>query len=207
MAKKVIKKEGKMQELRYSNIKLELENLRAQIQPHFFFNTLNNLYNLSLKKSTKAPEIISSLKNIMHYVLYESRQKVPLIKEIRFMNDYFDLERIRHTNPDLIDFKVQGNPKGIEIEALLFLPLIENCFKHALQKDMLENPITISLLIDNNKIVFQTINTLIEDKTDKIGGIGLANVKKRLKLLYGDKQQFDIVKSKDRFIATIIIQL
>lgn len=206
--KRLFEKQHELLEMQYDKVKLELENLRAQVNPHFFFNTLNNLYHLSLQSSPKAPELIAKLSAIMRYVIYESEQKVPLTKEIEFMENYFELERIRHTAANLIDFRIQGDPSALEIEPLMFLPLIENCFKHGLQKDVLESPIKIVLVIDADELVFQTSNKIIENETDRIlGGIGLANVKKRLKLLYGDKQELIITKELGYYTATVNIQL
>lgn len=227
-------KENELHTLRYAQIQLELENLRSQVQPHFFFNTLNNLYNLSIQGSEKAPQMIASLSAIMRYVIYQNQEKVPLSKEIDFMQNYFELERIRHTDANLIDFNIQGDPEGIYIAPLLFLPLIENCFKHALQRDFLENPVKIVLMIDKDELVFQTSNKIIEggsaaatttivtgmgisvtknddniERTAKKeqGGIGLSNVRKRLELLYGNRHQFDITRETDNYIVTISIQL
>ncbi|TDO23900.1 histidine kinase [Pedobacter duraquae] len=205
--KKLIQKHDEVRELHFEQLRLQLENLRAQVQPHFFFNTLNNLYNLSLKNSPLAPVLISRLSAIMRYVIYEQQEKVPLTKEIEFMENYFELERIRHTGQNLIDFSIQGDPSSVEIEPLLFLPIIENCFKHALQEDLLEHPVKIVLVVDDDELTFQTSNRLFE-KSEKIsqGGIGLNNVKRRLELLYGAKQQFEISTEADQYIATINIQ-
>lgn len=205
---RLFKKQGELLELQYVKIELELENLRAQVHPHFFFNTLNNLYSLSIQGSPKAPEMIASLSTIMRYVIYEGQEKVALTKEIEFMENYFELERIRHTVPGLIDFRVQGSPDGVAIEPLLFLPLIENCFKHSIQQDILENPVKIVLVIDADELIFQTSNKIIAKETDKnYSGIGLMNVKKRLNLLYGDRQSLSIEQESGDFIVTVSIQL
>jgi len=202
-------KENQLLSLQYAQVQLELENLRSQVQPHFFFNTLNNLYNLSIQGSAKAPQMIAILSSIMRYVIYENKEKVMLTREIEFMENYFELERIRHTDPDLIDFKVQGDPEGIAIAPLLFLPLIENCFKHGLQKDILENPVKIVMLVDKEELVFQTSNKIIDKKEEQQGhgGIGLVNIKKRLELLYPGRHQLHIAKEPANYIVTISIKL
>jgi len=124
------------------------------------------------------------------------------------MQNYFELERIRHTHTNVIDFRVQGDPSMTEIEPLLFLPLIENCFKHALQKDAEENPVKIILVIDADELVFQTSNKLLKkEKNENYSGIGLTNVRKRLELLYGEKQEMIITQESGDYIATISIQL
>ena len=118
---RLLKNQHTLYQLETDKLKLELAHLKSQVQPHFFFNTLNNLYALSVKGSTKAPAMIANLSSIMRYVLYETEhEKVPLEKEINFINSYVQLERIRHDEPELIDFAIQGNPQNIEIEPLLF---------------------------------------------------------------------------------------
>ena len=209
MTKRLLAKQEEVHELQYDKLKLELDHLKSQLQPHFFFNTLNNLYTLSIQQSDKAPKMIASLSAIMRYVLYESKEeKVSLNREIQFMHNYFELERIRHTDPGQIEFIVQGNPDGKEIEPLLFLPLIENCFKHALQRDVSENPVKMVLAIDDHELVFQTSNKILEkEKPSVYGGIGLNNIKKRLQLLYGERQQLDLEVESGHFIATISLQI
>lgn len=209
MTKQLLAKQLEVHELQYDKLKLELDHLKSQLQPHFFFNTLNNLYTLSIQQSDKAPKMIAILSAIMRYVLYESKEeKVSLNREIEFMHNYFELERIRHTDAGQIEFIVQGNPDGKEIEPLLFLPLIENCFKHALQRDVLEQPVKIVLAIDDHELIFQTSNKILEQESLPVyGGIGLSNIKKRLNLLYGGRQQLNLEVESGYFIATISLQI
>ncbi|RZM24787.1 MAG: hypothetical protein EOO88_21630 [Pedobacter sp.] len=205
--KKLLEKQDQVKELHFSQLKLQLENLRAQVQPHFFFNTLNNLYNLSLKGSPLAPELISRLSAIMRYVIYQPQEKVSLAKEIEFMENYFELERIRHTGQGVINFVVQGDPATVMIEPLLLLPIIENCFKHGLQEDILENPVDIIVTVDDEELTFQASNGIVSGAVPSSGGgIGLANVKRRLELLYGDKQHLEIITDNDQFMVTINIK-
>jgi two-component system LytT family sensor kinase len=188
-------------------VKLELAHLKSQLQPHFFFNTLNNLYALSVQKSDKAPVMIANLSNIMRYVLYESRQEhISLEKELDFIENYVELEKLRYDNPNAIDFSIQGNRKYRDIEPLLFLPLIENCFKHALQNGQPEE-IKMVFLIDEKELIFQTsnkINTTSTMNTNE-GGIGLANIKKRLDLLYPNKHNLSIDLTHTTFNVVLTI--
>jgi sensor histidine kinase YesM len=197
-------------QLRSDKLQLELGQLKSQVQPHFFFNTLNNLYALSLQGSPKTSVTIANLSGIMRYVLYEAREeKVLLAKEIAFLHSYLDLERIRHTDEEIIQFGVQGNPSGILIEPLLFLPLIENCFKHSLAYKIPGNQVQILMTVDDEEINFQTTNLVTAKPEDraKEGGIGLYNVRKRLELLYPDRHHLLVNEEKCRFVVTLSIQL
>ncbi|MEO6631404.1 MAG: histidine kinase, partial [Mucilaginibacter sp.] len=179
---------------------------------HFFFNTLNNLYALSVKGSGKTSAMIASLSVIMRYVLYETeREKVPLEREINFITSYVQLEKIRHDEPSLIEFAVQGDPTFIEIEPLLFLPLIENAFKHALQKDIPGKYVKMAMVVDDDELIFQTSNPKQKSIANQVvpgeGGIGLKNVKKRLALLYPGRHLLEIDDTGDTFNVILTIKL
>lgn len=208
--RELFKRQHMVDQLQTDKLRLELDQLKSQIQPHFFFNTLNNLYALSLQGSPKTSVSIANLSGIMRYVLYEARtEKVLLAKEIAFLHSYLELERIRHTDEQLIQFGVQGNPGGIMIEPLLFLPLIENCFKHSLQYKIPGNQVQVFMTIDDEEITFQTSNLIApgEDVPPREGGIGLYNVRKRLELLYPHRHQLLVSAEYSRFIVTLSIQL
>jgi sensor histidine kinase YesM len=207
--RELLKRQHEVDRLLSDKLKLELTQLKSQLQPHFFFNTLNNLYSLSLQGSPKTSVSIANLSGIMRYVLYEaSSEQVLLAKEISFLQSYIDLERIRHSDEELIQFSVQGNPNGIIIAPLLFLPLIENSFKHSLHHRITGNQLQIIMTIDEDEITFQTSNLVIKNysasKTD--GGIGLVNLKKRLDLLYPDRHSLNIQQDDSRFIVTLTIK-
>lgn len=208
--RELFKRQHMVDQLQNDKLRLELDQLKSQIQPHFFFNTLNNLYALSLQGSPKTSVSIANLSGIMRYVLYEAREeKVLLAKEIAFIHSYLELERIRHNDEHLIQFGVQGNPNGVLIEPLLFLPLIENCFKHSLQYKIPDNQVQVFMTIDEEEITFQTSN-LIAARSEtpvKEGGIGLLNVRKRLELLYPNRHQLLVAGEDSRFIVTLSIQL
>jgi len=190
-------------------LKLELDHLKSQVHPHFFFNTLNNMYSLSVQNSPKTPQMITDLSGIMRYVLYETgNAKVPLQEEVNFIKSYINLENLRHDQSDIIDFSIQGNIKGIEIEPLLFLPLIENTFKHALHKDIPDKWVKLVLSADEDEMIFQTTNpkSTVNEINDKLqGGIGLLNVKQRLKLLYPGRHELVIHDDNDSFTVTLVI--
>ena len=173
-----------------SQLETELRFLRSQISPHFFFNTLNNIYSLSLEKSENTPETILKLSGLMRYLLYETKQnRQPLSKEIQFIQNYLDLERIRYNDKLDLDFTVTGNPKGQKIAPMLLIHFIENGFKHGAGKNTGKVRISIRLDIEADFILFKMSNTLpqkeLKNTINKTGGIGLENVEKRLNLGYG----------------------
>jgi len=165
--------------------KIKLKYLKNQIQPHFFFNTLNNLYSLSLESSSKVPDVIIKLSNLMEYVLYEIEDDkfVPLIKEIDYIQNYIEIEKLRFQNVE-VSINLESNIDTIKVPPLLFISLIENAFKHGgINNENLK--IKINLRTINSMLEFEIINNFVLSqplKTKK--GIGLSNTKKRLKLIY-----------------------
>ena len=146
----------------------------------------------------------------MRYVLYESNQdKVKLEKEVDFIKSYIQLESFRHTPSNLIEFSTQGDIAQLMIEPLLFMPLIENTFKHVLHQNIVDKWIRIVLSVDEKELIFQTSNPLIisDKKANELGGIGLKNVRKRLELLYPDRHEFMIYREDSSFVVTLIIDL
>jgi two-component system LytT family sensor kinase len=197
--------------LEMEKLKIELNQLKSQVHPHFFFNTINNLYSLSVQNSPKTPVMINNLSEIMRYMLYDTgREKVPLRQEVDFIKSYISLENLRHTQTDIISFETQGNIDQVQIEPLLFLPLIENTFKHTVYQDISDKWVKLVLTVDEDELIFQTSNPqslqdLGKEKTRK--GIGLVNVRKRLNLLYPNRHELIIYDDNDTFIVNITIQL
>jgi len=165
--------------------KIKLKYLKNQIQPHFFFNTLNNLYALSLESSDKVPDVIIKLSNLMEYVLYDidDTQFVPLINEIDYMQNYIEIEKLRFENVE-VAINLESDIDNIKVPPLLFISLIENAFKHGGANN--ENlKIKINFRVVNSNLEFEIINNFVISpplKTKK--GIGLSNTKKRLKIIY-----------------------
>ena len=182
--------------------KIKLKYLKNQIQPHFFFNTLNNLYALSLESSDKVPDVIIKLSNLMEYVLYDidDTQFVPLINEIDYMQNYIEIEKLRFENVE-VAINLESDIDNIKVPPLLFISLIENAFKHGGANN--ENlKIKINFKVVNSNLEFEIINNFVISpplKTKK--GIGLSNTKKRLKIIY--KNNF-IIKQMIKFNFYII---
>ena len=200
-----------LQELNISN---ELKLLKAQINPHFLFNSLNGLYALTLSKSDKAPEMVMSLSNILRYLLYESSEsKVPLEREVEYLNDLINLEKIRMGDRMSVDFQVNGDISAIMIEPFLFINFVENSIKHGVSAQNEKSWIHILLKVENDhkKLYFEIENSMPdENKTQKNeipGGIGLQNIKKRLKLLYPNKHTLDITENNGTYSVILKLDL
>ncbi len=200
--------ELKMKEIEKRKVEAELKALKAQVNPHFFFNTLNSLYSLSLDKSDKAPELILKLSELMRYVIYESKDDlVAMEKQIDFLQSYVYLERLRSPEYVRIDFIVTGEHSDIEVAPLLFVAFIENAFKHG-SKDRELNPfIQVELnLTLRERIVFRCENTVDPGYVSKKrGGVGLANVRQQLELMYPGKYDLRIDDARNCYKVELTI--
>lgn len=198
-------------ELEHQKLHAEVQFLRAQINPHFLFNTLNNLYALTLKKSGKAPETVLKLSGIMEYMLYESNEpEVVLEKEIEYLQHYIEIEKLRHSENKDITFCVEGNTKANKIAPLLLLPFVENAFKHGLNKTVHQSYIHISLIVEKGCLIFTVENNrpAHEQAQDgPSGGLGIANTRKRLALLYPDRHELYIIETEGTYKAVLKIRL
>ena len=188
----------------------ELNFLRAQVNPHFLFNTLNNLYGLILQRSDHSAEAVLKLADIMKYILAEGKEdKVPLEKEIRLIQNYTELERLRKADA-AIDFIITGNVNGQQITPLLLLPLIENAFKYGMNTVSRNGFIHITLQAGHNDILFEVKNNNPPASNKEAlhsMGIGIENLKQRLKLLYPGKYEMQIREDPDFFNVTLQLQL
>ncbi|WP_298513081.1 sensor histidine kinase [uncultured Kordia sp.] len=172
--------------LKEVQMRTELNLLKSQIQPHFFFNTLNSLYALAINKSEDTPRVILKLSDMMQYALYEVKDsKVELLKEINHINNYIDIEKMRFNDRIESNMNITGNIDDVEIPPLLFLSFVENCFKHGL-KGVEKINIDISFEITKkNDLEFRLINNFNADAEEEENhGIGIMNSQRRLTLLY-----------------------
>lgn len=184
-----------LKERTQEQLEAELKTLKGQVNPHFLFNTLNNLYSMSLYDSSKTPEMILKLSQLISYMLYECKDElVPLEKEILFIENYIQLESIRVEDVAHINFEVTGNDPGHKIPPLLFIPLVENAFKHGVDPQQEISQINISVHIQPHNILLSIENPMDNEnkKYDKNPhkGLGIQNVRKRLKLLYPNNHTF-----------------
>lgn len=188
--------------------KFELELLKAQLNPHFFFNTLNNIYSLVYKKSDEAPAALMKMSDIMRYMLYESKaEKVPLEKELEYLDDYIELQKLRFTDPGYIDYSVTGEVSDHQIPPMMLLSFVENAFKHG--KKRVSNPgIIIRIEATEKALNFVVSNYIIENApVENPGhtGIGLRNIKRRLELLYPNSHDLAIKTGDGRYVVNLFI--
>ncbi len=194
------------------NTDLELNFLKSQINPHFLFNTLNNIYSLSLQKSDRSPEMILKLSDLMRYMLYECNvATVSLKREIQFLEDYIALEKIRHGDKAEITFTVEGETENKNIPPLLLIPFVENAFKHGINAQFGNAWVHIKLKLDTNATAFlfsieNNKPTLPEPKKQLNGGIGIENAKKRLHMIYPKTHQLRIEETNNTFIVELSIE-
>lgn len=184
----------------------ELKMLKAQLNPHFLFNTLNNIYSLSLDNSPKTSESIGKLSEILDYVLYRCESKfVPLSEEIKLLENYIDLEKLRYDERLKVNFEKQVE-WDMDIAPLILLSLVENAFKHGAGEDGGSPKIDISLQSITNVFTFIISNTLVETEMDTSKpAIGLKNIKKQLDLIYPDRYELDIDKKAHLFTVVLVL--
>ncbi len=207
-----VRHQRERQDLQTQTMQSELRFLKSQINPHFLFNTLNNLYALTLKKSDQAPEIVIKLSEMMRYMLYECNEKwVPLRKEVNYIRNYLDLEGLRQGKNVSINFEVQGSIDDQQIAPLMFIPFLENSFKHGLNNEITEGFVNIFLQVEDQEIHFFIENsksdTTPRTGSRRSGGIGLVNVKRRLDLLYPDQYELTIADNPKSYAVNLEIRL
>lgn len=190
--------------------KAEIEILKAQVHPHFLFNTLNNIYFFTLTGSPEAPVMIKKLSGMLHYILFEcSLPLVSLDKEIKMIREYMDLEKIRYADHMQMTIDITGNPEGKLIAPLLIIPFIENSFKHGASKVIKEPWVKLKMTIQDNRLHLLIINSKpsISESAKSKGNIGLKNVIKRLELLYPGTHELKIVSETGSYTVDISLQL
>jgi LytS/YehU family sensor histidine kinase len=193
--------------LENENLIAELAFLKSQINPHFLFNSLNNIYSLAYQKSEKTPEAILKLSEIMRYMLYESNEdKVELSNEIRYLENYIELQKLRFKDNIYIKFEINGDLLGLMITPLVLISFVENAFKHGIATDS-ENPISISLNLTDGKLLFHVSNIKSSMNKDITGGIGLQNVQRRLSLIYKDRYRLQIDDTNDIYNCELYLNL
>ena len=206
--KRWVKTEAERKEAINFKLKSELQHLHYQLQPHFFFNSLNNIYAMVDVSPEQAKTSIHSLSKLMRYMLYETNEELVLLsKEIDFMKKYIDLMKLRISDKTVVNYSFPSEETGIKIAPLLFISLIENAFKHGVSASK-PSTIDINMTTHEKTVLFTTENDNFPKKTDdKSGsGIGLPNIVKRLELLYSDKFNFKTILKDDRFLVTLEIE-
>lgn len=197
------------EELIQKNHEMELALVKSQLDPHFLFNTLNNIDILILKNVTEASDYLNKLSDIMRFMLFETKtDKILLVSEIEYIEKYIALQRIRTINSNYINFKVLGAPIEQTIAPLVFIPFIENAFKHTTNKK-LDNAININILIKRETVILECINKFDPNKKLKQESNGLGNdlIEKRLNLIYPDKHILEVEIGEGQYRVSLTINI
>ncbi|MFB9108628.1 sensor histidine kinase [Flavobacterium gyeonganense] len=209
-----LQEQKRVTDLEKSQLETELLFLKSQISPHFFFNTLNNIYSLSVEKSNKTPKIVLKLSELMRYMLYDTKgKKQSLENEILCIQNYLDLERIRNDERLEVNMSVSGDIHDKEISPVILLTFIENAFKHGVNKNTGKVKIDIDFNVKGDYLHFKISNptpeiTQHKDNFNKSSGIGLENVKKRLELGYNKNDyKLSFKNKKNIFVVKLVIKV
>ena len=201
------------QTLAQGKLEAELKFLKGQIHPHFLFNTLNSLYSLTLKKSENAPEVVLKLSGLMDYMLYDAAAaKVPLEKELNYIQNYIALERIRYGDRVDITYTETGGIAGRQIAPMMLLPFVENAFKHGVSTETSNAWIRIDVKVQGDKLVVLVENCKCYEKAssshrDLASGIGLKNVRRRLELLYEGRYSLEVEDEPESYAVRLELDL
>lgn len=196
-------------ELLEQNHQIEIALIKSQLDPHFLFNTLNNIDVLILKNPQVASEYLNRLSDIMRFMLFETKtEQIPLQQELIYIEKYIALQKIRTANEHYVNYQVQGNPEQRMIAPMTFIPFIENAFKHNNNKKI-KNAIAIDLKISSQSIVFSCTNQYDSQTNTKENHHGLGNelMKKRLELLYPDSHQLEVQDDGNFYQILLTIQM
>ena len=203
-----MKKQQDWMQAEKEKVVAELQLLKAQVHPHFLFNTLNNIYSFSYENSPKTPGLILKLSSLLSYMLYDCKaEEVLLEKEIEIMKNYIDLEKERYGNKIEISINIEGDVQDKYIAPLLLLPFLENAFKHG-TSDQLEKPwLSIDLAVKQHTLKCKIVNSKDEFARVSENGIGIDNVKKRLAFIYPDKYDLKISDEASFYVVSLLIDL
>ena len=203
--------EGKKRELENQQMAAELKLLRAQINPHFLFNTLNNLYFLAYTKSDHAPEVIDRLSQMMRYMIYEANYKlVPLQREVTYMQHYIDLEKMRLTQQVDIRLEVCGQLEGVQVAPFIFMTFLENAFKHGVNPNGKGDWVHARLQVEEGQCTYTLRNSKSraqQNEFSESSGMGLQNVRRRLDLSYPNRHQLRLRDTADAFEVNLHLNL
>ncbi|GAB3523088.1 hypothetical protein GCM10027442_49190 [Emticicia fontis] len=203
--------EAKKKEIENEKLTAELRFLKAQINPHFLFNTLNNLYSLAFTHSPNTTEVIAKLSKMMRYMLYDSNHpKVPLEKEIEYIENYISLEKLRLNHSIPIDFEVKGKTNQVLIVPLVLIAFLENAFKHGVNGNDPNSWVKVLLYIDGKTCIYNVENSTFISTNGRIkesSGIGLQNLKRRLELSYPNGHELKVEKKDNKHSIQLKIDL
>ncbi|RZL34689.1 MAG: hypothetical protein EOO96_08960 [Pedobacter sp.] len=186
---------------------MELQFLKSQLNPHFLFNSLNNIYSLAYQKSEKTADAILKLSEIMRYMIYESNDSwVDLSKEVEYVTSFVELQKLRFKDGAAVNITINGEIDGQKIVPLILISFVENAFKHGVANDS-EDPIKINIIANQKILHFSVSNKKNKTNKDAMGGVGLNNVERRLQLLYPDRYKLNIVNSATHYTTELMLDL
>jgi two-component system LytT family sensor kinase len=186
---------------------MELQFLKSQLNPHFLFNSLNNIYSLAYQKSDKTADAILKLSEIMRYMIYESNDSwVQLNKEVEYVQSFVELQKLRFKDGAAVEIKINGEIDGQKIVPLILISFVENAFKHGVANDPTD-PIRINIIANQKILHFSVSNKKSKTNKDAMGGVGLNNVERRLQLLYPERYKLNIVNSATHYTTELMLDL
>ena len=196
--------------LQKENINAEIQLFKAQVHPHFLFNTLNNIYAFTLNHSPIAGELVQKLYGMMYYMMYECNDPlVSLEKEIQILKNYSDLEKVRYGSRLDFTMDISGNSDDKKIAPLLMIPFLENCFKHGTSQTLINPWIKLNIRISENRLFFTLVNSQPTEKKPQTAkkGIGLTNIKKRLGLIYGQSYILTLENNPENYLVNMEVPI
>lgn len=199
-------REVQQRELLIQTQRTELALLRSQLNPHFLFNILNNIYSLIYYKSDNALKAVEKLSGLLRYALYEKAEQVSVKREVDYLNDFIDLHKMRLEYDPPVHMRVAPEVFSHKIAPFLLIPFVENAFKHGNLKNP-DYPLSVEMWKENGALVFTVKNEKRTQQKDEIGGIGIENVQKRLELIYGDRADLAIEETENEFEINLKIDL
>jgi two-component system, LytTR family, sensor histidine kinase AlgZ len=186
----------------------ELQLLKAQVHPQFLFNALNSIHSFSKKNSSQTPGLILKLSSLLSYMLYDCKsEEVRLEKEIENMKNYIDLEKERHGNEVEVSWNVEGDIEDKMVAPLLFLPFLENAFKHGISEHIVKPWVGVDVVVNKGLLKFKIVNSKTDLSQKDNSSNGICNVKKRLEFLYPGKHELKINDDGDFFVVNMQVQL
>ncbi|AFK05527.1 putative signal transduction histidine kinase (plasmid) [Emticicia oligotrophica DSM 17448] len=201
------KQQQMLQELSKEKMAAELELLKSQVQPHFIFNMLNNIYSGAFKKSPETAQQILKLSNFIEYSLYDSKKDMVLLtEELTYIQNYIDLQKIRVGEKLDVSINIFDNINEIQLPPMLLLPIIENCFKHGVNSSIQYSWIRFDISVKEHEVTFKVENSIENESPKNINqncGLGLNNVKRRLEILYPDKHTFRVYQEQNSYLVLI----
>ncbi|ASZ09757.1 histidine kinase [Chitinophaga pendula] len=195
------------QQLENERLKAELDFLRSQINPHFLFNSLNNIYTMAYRRSENTPDAVMHLAEIMRYMLYDSGHPfVPLEKELHYLEQLIALQELRIQGPMALQQHISHSSGNVYIAPLILIPFVENAFKHGIINDP-DDPMVLHISVEGNTLHFSSSNRISQQQKDPMGGVGLQNVRRRLELIYPKRYQLDIRQDGEHYSVDLHLQL